>query len=154
MKRFISVLVAVITVAMAGAAMAATATNNLQVTASAISNCRIDSVTNVAFGNYDPTSASDNTAGSGSIVLRCTKGTTYWTYVAGTRQMTDGTNNLNFELYSDSGRSSVYASTKTGGGATASNNSAVTSNIYGKVTAQQDVPAGSYSATLTATVEY
>lgn len=155
MKKIVIVLVAALAVAMAGVAMAATATNNLTASATAISSCRIDSVSNVAFGNYDPTDSTDNTAGSGSIVSRCTKNTTYRIYITGTRTMTDGTDLLEFDLYSDAGRTSVFPSTFAGATpATAANNSPTTTNVYGKIPAQDNVQAGSYSATLSATVEY
>lgn len=153
MRKILLAMLAVL--AMGGTAMAATATSNLTVTANVTNGCRIDSVTNVAFGSYDPTSAADNIAGSGSIVSRCTKNTTYRIYVTGTRVMINGVNNLNFELYSDTGRTAVFPSTFAGASpSTSASNAPVPTNVYGKITALQDVPAGAYSATLTATVEY
>lgn len=155
MKKVLFTMLAV--VAMAGTAMAATATSNLQVTANVTNGCRIDSVTNVDFGNYGPTDPVDNTAGSGSIVSRCTKGTTYWVYITGTRQMALGAEKLNFQLYTNTARTIAFPATKleAGAGTVSGSNALVTTNIYGRIPALQDVAAGGpYTATLTATVEY
>jgi spore coat protein U-like protein len=156
MKRIIIVLTAFAVVAMAGVSMAATQTSNLQVTATVTNSCRIDSVGNVAFGSYDPTDPVDNTAGSGNVVTRCTKNTAYRIYITGTRTMAFGAESLNFELYTDAGRTIVFPATfASASPSTSSSNAPVTTNIYGKIPALQDVAAGGpYSATLSATVEY
>jgi spore coat protein U-like protein len=91
---------------------------------------------------------------TGSMVLRCVKGTSYKTYIAGTRTMTGSGNSLTFQLYSDSGRSSVFAASNTGSSVTATSIAPVTQSIYGRIDLGQDVPAASYSATLIVTVEY
>ncbi len=136
-------------------AMAATQTATLNVTATAVGNCRITGTTNVAFGNYDPTDPADNIAGQGSMTFRCTKGTTYWLYIVGTRTMASGGENLNFELYTDAARTAVFSAVKTGGGTSSPNITPQTQNIYGRITAGQDVTAGlAFTQTLTATVEY
>jgi spore coat protein U-like protein len=142
-------------VAMSGVSMAATRTNNLNVTASVAANCNIISVTDVGFGAYDPTSATDLDV-NGDLTFRCTKNTAYKTYLVGTRQMVGAVNadNLNFELYSDAGRTTIYPSDNSGGSSNAPNNSPITSTIYGRVPALQDVSVDTYSRVLTATVEY
>lgn len=153
MKRLIIAIVAVLTMAMAGSAIAATATNSLQVSASAVPSCRFDSVTNVAFGDYDPTNVTATDA-TGDIRFRCTKNTNYQTYITGTRTMVVGGDTLNFELYSDAPGGTLYPSANPGITGTAANNSTITRSVYGRIPALQDVAAGSYSRTLTATVEY
>lgn len=156
MKRIIVVLTALAVVAMAGLANAATQTSNLQVTATVTNGCRIDSVSNVAFGSYDPTDSVDNTAGSGNVVTRCTKNTTYRIYITGTRTMAFGAESLNFDLYTDAGRTNIFPATFAAASpSTSSSNAPVTTTIYGKIPALQDAAAGGpYSATLTSTVEY
>ncbi len=91
--------------------MAITKTNNLNVTASVAANCTITAVTDVSFGAYDPTSATDLDV-NGDITFRCTKNTSYKTYMVDTRQMVGAVNadNLDFELYSDAGRTTVFPS--------------------------------------------
>lgn len=148
-------LTAVALLALAGVSMAATKTNNLNVTASVQANCTFSSVTDVAFGDYDPTSSTPLDA-TGDMTFRCTKNTAYQTYITGTRQMVGATHsdNLDFELYSDSGRTTVYPSSAPGVGGTASNNSPITLNIYGRIPAEQDVSVDTYSRALTATIQY
>jgi spore coat protein U-like protein len=132
-----------------------TVPNDLIVTATVVPSCRITSVTDIGFGTYDPTDAADNDAGSGDINFRCVRGTDYNTYIVGTRTMTDGgVETLDFELYSDAGRTTTYPSATEGITGNAANNAIITSNIYGRIAALQDVAVGSYSVTLTATVEY
>src|SRR5271169_1884903 len=57
--------------AAAPVAFAGSATNPLTLSATVINNCSI-TTTPVAFGNYDPLSASPNQA-SGTVVIACTK---------------------------------------------------------------------------------
>lgn len=154
MKKLIVAALAAASIAISGVAMAATATGNLQVTATVVNSCRVTGATNIAFGNYDPTDTA-NTDAAGDYTFRCTRGTNYNLYITGTRQMTDGTNNLNFQIYSDAGRTTAYPAALAGAitGASA-NNSPNTQNVYGRIAPLQDVPAGSYARTLTVTVEY
>lgn len=140
-------------VAMAGMAVAATATNNLAVSASVSSSCRITSVGDISFGAYDPTTGTATDA-AGNMVFQCVKNTSYKTYITGTRSMSGGGDTLNFQLYSDAGRTTAYPGDNSGGGTTAANGSAITKDIYGRIAALQDVGAASYTATLVATVEY
>ncbi len=152
-KSVYTVFAMLLTLAFANVALAATKTNDLNVTASVAPSCRIMSVADIGFGAYDPTDPADLDA-AGDMKFRCVKNTTYWTYIVGTRQMTDGTDLLNFQLYTDSGRLTAYPSTKEGGGTSAPSNAEITTDIYGRIPNQQDVEVGSYTVTLTATVEY
>jgi spore coat protein U-like protein len=141
-------------VAMSGVAMAATATSSLNVSATVTKSCRVTGTTAISFGNYDPTDTS-NVDAAGDFTFQCTKNTNYSLYITGTRQMTDGSNNLGFEIYSDAGRSTVYPAALAGAiTGTSANNSPDTKNLYGRISAGQDVPTGSYSRSLTVTVEY
>ncbi|MBW2467563.1 MAG: spore coat protein U domain-containing protein, partial [Deltaproteobacteria bacterium] len=126
-----------------------------------VNKCKITGVTDVAFGNYDPTEDTTPTDATGSVTMRCTKNSTFETYIsggAGVREMIDGTNLLPFELYYDSAGGTVYPNTTPGydpfGGAGTTDNSEFTINIYGRIPVLQDVPAGTYSKDLTFTVDY
>ncbi|MBM4137859.1 MAG: spore coat protein U domain-containing protein [Nitrospira sp.] len=156
MKKVMVLLIAVAFILAAASAYAATVTSNFNVTATASGSCRITTAaSDVNFGTYDPTNPSPDDDGIGSAGFRCTKGSTYWTYITGTRQMTGGAETLNFELYSDAGRTTVYPSSKTGPGTTSPSNAEIISNYYGRIPALQDVTQGNvFSATLTFTVEY
>lgn len=154
MKKLMTLAIVMIVTLSAAAAMAATDTGTLDVTATVITACRVSSTDDVDFGNYDPTDPSDNTAGVGYGRFRCTKGTSYGTYIDRTNTMTDGTDNLTYELYSDAGRSSVYPSSSAGTPDTAASNAVIQADIYGTIGALQDVQAGSYAETVTFTVEW
>jgi spore coat protein U-like protein len=136
-------------------AMAATNTGTLAVTATVVETCSVTSTENIEFGNYDPTDPADNTAGQGFETFRCTRGTSYRVYITRANTMTDGTDSLTYELYSDPGRTSVYPdSSATGTANTALSNAPATTEIYGTVFPFQDARPGSYAETVTFTVEY
>ncbi len=151
----LSVFTVLALLVLSGAGLAATRTNNLNVTASVQANCNITGVTDVSFGVYDPTVSTPLDA-DGAMTFRCTKNTSYKTYITGTRQMVGGTfsDNLNFELYTDSGRTTVFPSDNSGSSQQAPNNSPINVTIYGRVPAEQDVSVDTYSRVLVATVEY
>jgi spore coat protein U-like protein len=144
---------------------AATATANLGVSATVTNNCTI-STAPLAFGSYDPVvaHASANLDGSGTVSVACTKGATSTIGLGlgsnasgSTRRMNDGsTNYLTYELYSDSGRTTVWGNA----GGSLYNPGAAPSKVardftvYGRVASNQDVPAGSYNDTVVATVNF
>lgn len=149
---------------LAPAASAATATASLTVSATVTKNCTV-STSALAFGSYDPVvaNASANLDGTGTVTVACTRGATASIAVGsgssatgGTRRMTDGAGNyLVYELYSDSGRSTVW---NTGAGALeltpAPSRAARDFTVYGRVAGNQDVPAGTYGDTVVATVNF
>ena len=148
---------------------AATATSNLAVSASVAANCTISTAA-VAFGAYDPVSANATTAlnGTGTVNVTCTSGAsttitlgqgsnpnTGSTDAAPARRMGDGaTHFLSYALYQDSGRSTVWGNTAGTGEANTGSGSQAALTVYGAVTAGQNVPAGSYSDTVVATVTF
>ncbi|MFQ5441193.1 MAG: spore coat U domain-containing protein [Thermodesulfobacteriota bacterium] len=138
----------------AGYAYAATATGTLNVSATVISNCRVKSVTNIGFGNYDPTDVVTPTDAAGDFTFKCTKNTAYDLYVTGTRTMTDGVDILSYELYTDAPRTTLWPSASPGVTGTSTSNADDLRNVYGRIAAGQDVGAGAYSGTVTVTVQY
>ncbi len=164
-KYAIAPLAAGVLLALAGTADAATKTSNFTVNATVASNCVISS-TNLNFGNYDATTA---LTGSSSVVVRCSNGTIYTVSLSpgsgsfATRTMKNGTNNLEYNLYTTNALTTVWgdgtASTGTRGG-TGTGLSAArdqTLTVFGSLpnsTANQDAPAGAYTDTITATVTY
>ncbi len=148
--------VAALFLAMAGPARAKTATSTgiNNISANVLANCQIStSPSNLAFGNYDPTSSTPLDT-QGSAQISCTKGVTYWTYITGTRSFTISGDTLNFELYTDAGRSIVYPAVKTGGGSVSASKAATPVNYYGRIATGQNVGAGSGTANLVFTVEF
>jgi spore coat protein U-like protein len=146
-------------------AAAATATANLGVTATVTNNCTISTVA-LAFGSYDPVvaNASTNLDGTGTVVVACTKGATATiglgnggNFSGGARRMADGSSNfLSYELYHEAGHTTVW--TTTGGGllstGAAPSKTARNFTVFGRVASDQDIPAGSYSDTVVATVNF
>lgn len=154
MKKLMAMTIVLTMTLISGTAMSGSDTGNLNVTATVINACRIISTENVDFGDYDPTDPADNTSGQGTGTLSCTQGTSYTTHLARSNTMTDGADTLSYELYSDSDRSAVYPNSSLGIPDTAADNTPVTKNIYGTIVAQQDAQPGTYTETITFTVEY
>lgn len=149
-------------------AQAAEATANLGVSATVIANCAI-STAPVAFGDYDPAVANASAAldGAGTVTLTCTSGAsatvtlgqganadTGSTDAAPVRRMASGANHLAYQLYSDSAGGTVWGNTALTGVAHTGTGSAVDVPVYGRVAGGQNVPAGSYSDTVVATVTF
>jgi spore coat protein U domain-containing protein, fimbrial subunit CupE1/2/3/6 len=144
---------------------AATATASLTVSATVSVNCTVTTGT-LAFGAYDPiaANASANLDGSGTFTVACTKGASGVTIdlgqgsnYSGGRRMVSSGNFLPYEVYSNSGRTTVWGSTS--GGATVAvsppaSSAAVTYTVYGRIAAAQDAAAGTYSDTVVATVNF
>jgi len=148
---------------------AATATSNLSVTASVSANCLI-STAPVAFGAYDPvsTNAATPLPGTGTVNVTCTTGAgttitlgqganadTGSSDVAPVRRLNDGgTNFLNYALFQDAGHSTVWGNTVGTGVANTGTGTQNAITVYGTVAAGQNVPSGSYSDTVVATVTF
>jgi spore coat protein U-like protein len=146
-------------------AAAGTASSNLDVSATVTSNCVL-STSAVAFGNVDVTDGADHDA-TGGVSVTCTSGTA-WSASAdagagtgaslATRKMANGANLLDYALYTDSGRTTVWGDGA--GGTTAlisdtGTGSAQSKIIYGRVpSGQTSLPAGSYADTVAVTVTY
>jgi spore coat protein U-like protein len=154
-------------IAFATPALAGTDTDNLNVTASVENSCVITGGT-LAFGVYDTVSGAAVNA-STSINVECTAGAittitlgeganedTGSTPAAPARRLYDGDASfLSYSLYSDAGRTTAWGDTaETGKGYTAITAEAAALTVYGRVAANQDVPAGSYTDTVVATVTF
>jgi len=152
----------------AHSAMAGTASTNLGVSAMVTASCTIGA-SPLAFGNYDSlTNASAPLDNTGSVSVTCTSGAPtsitlgQGSNPAGTstdaspkRQMNDGgSNNLAYSLYQDSGRTTAWGNTSGTGASGTGTGSLQTLTVYGRVTAGQTPPPGSYTDTVTATVTF
>lgn len=142
---------------------AATQTASLAVSATVNNNCAI-TTTALAFGTYDPitTHATADLDNTGTVVIACTKGATTSIELnlganaaVSQRRLKSGVNFLNYEVYQDSTRATVWgtgtAKLDTG---VAPSKAARTYTAYGRVAMNQDVPSGSYTDTVTATVNF
>ena len=173
---FKKALLATALIAFGGFAMTASATSSptaFNVTATVINNCIINS-TNIAFGNYDPTSATAVTA-QGSVTARCTKGDVVTvalgqglnaasgsTAAIPARQMKDpvSTNLLPYHIYTTSGGTTEWGNTAAQEPASQTSTSGgvpgtLTFTTYGSLPAGTDVVAGTgYIDSVLATVTY
>jgi len=126
-------------------------------------SCTI-SVTSVNFGNYNVFNgtAVDST---GTITYRCNATAVNITITLSKgqsstynpRTMTKGGETLDYNLYTNAGRTSIWGD-GTSGTSVYSRvnppNNDVNVTIYGRVPAAQDVSAGSYSDTVSATINF
>jgi spore coat protein U-like protein len=160
--------VSVLALAASGAAFGGSETANLSVGATVIDNCTI-STSDLMFGNYDPIVAHAASAldGTGAVTITCTTGATAAILLGqgGTpdgsstdavplRRMTDGTNFLNYFLYSNAGFTTVWGNDGTVDVEATGDGEADLHIVYGLVTAAQNVPGGSYTDTVVATVTF
>lgn len=165
--RSVSSMFAAIAFFAGSAALAGTGTADMSISASVTNNCSL-TAGSLAFGAYDPTSATPND-NSGTLSLTCTSGASATLTLgqglnpdtgngssdaAPLRRMKSGTNYLAYSLYQDSGRATAWGNTAGTGMSTTGTGSAQTMTFYGRMAASQNAPAGSYSDTLTATVTF
>lgn len=158
-------LSAMLALGFGSAAHAATASTNFQVTITITNSCDAASLaaTDVNFGSH--TFLDSNIVASSNLSVKCTTGAPYQIALnAGanpstpgdttTRRMSDGTNFVPYNLYSDAAYSSSWGDTSTTGEVAATGTGAVQSfPIYGKAL-PGNVPAGTYNDTIQATVTY
>jgi len=160
-------LAASVLVALSGAAQAASpATTSFGVSASVAANCIVTAVA-MPFGAYDGTVAKTT---SQDLKVRCTKNLPYTVKLSGgdassfaPRKLKDGgTNTLEYNLFSDGGRTAVWgdgvgAGAVPGIGSGMAVASANTHTIYAELfnsLANQTAPAGNYADTITVEVAY
>lgn len=163
-KKSLPLMLAAMTALAPASATADTATDTFQVTATVLGSCAV-SATDLAFGDYTPTSGTplDQTS---TVTVTCTTGTTYdvglnaglnddGNGVTGRRMVYASTNFLGYALYSDSSRTTNWGNTVdtdtidgTGSG------SAQQLTVYGRVPINQYVTVGNYADTITVTVTY
>ena len=147
-----------------GAAEAATTTGSMAVSATVLTACTVTPGP-LAFGNYDPTSATARDA-TASITILCTSGTAYTlgldagtgtgaTTTARHMTLTAGSATLSYSLYNDSGRTVNWGNTS-GTGALTGNATGLTQSftVYGRIPAQQSSSAGVFTDTITVTLTY
>jgi spore coat protein U-like protein len=163
MKRSVLFLIALTVVSTP--LLAASKTANLAVTASVAANCTITTAP-VAFGAYDPVgvNAAADLLATGTVTVACTKGapTTIdlgngTNFLAGSRRMASATDFMNYALYKDAARTSVWGTGLAGGTTaayTAASVAATAITVYGTVPMAQNVSVGAYSDTVVATINY
>ncbi|MDR5728946.1 MAG: spore coat U domain-containing protein [Terriglobia bacterium] len=149
-------------------ALAGNATTTFPVTATVATNCLV-SANPLNFGTY--TQGAGNLFQSSTINVNCSKGVAFNVGLnAGatsgatvtTRAMLNGTNQLDYDLFQDSGHSlnwgdTVGTDTEAGTGLGFGSANLVAMTVYGEIpdnAVNQADPAGSYSDTVTVTVSF
>ena len=125
--------------------------------------CSINSAGSVSFGAYSVFSVSP-LDGLGTIKVTCSASymTLRLTLTAGnsgsfsSRRMTSGANTLQYNLFTNSGRTIIWGDETSGTSAVYATSSRLGTNIsvYGRIPAGQDVPVGSYTDTIVLRIDY
>jgi spore coat protein U-like protein len=141
---------------------AATATSTMTVQMTITATCTVNSATSLNFGTQGVLST--NVDQTSTIQVTCTNTTPYnigldagtgTGATVATRKMTSGANTVNYTLYSNSGRTTVWGNTVgTDTQAATGNGSAQSYTVYGRVPSQAAPAPGTYSDTITITVTY
>ncbi|GAA4027686.1 spore coat U domain-containing protein [Sphingomonas rosea] len=158
-----ALLLALVLLPCAQAAHAGTAQTTMSVSTTVLNSCLV-SAAPLAFGNYDPVSTTATNATS-SITVTCTPGTSFVVGLnagtasgatVSTRQMSFASNRLGYALFTDPSRTSNWGNTS-GVDALAPVTATSTPSVltvYGRIAAEQSVPAGAYADVVTVTVTY
>jgi spore coat protein U-like protein len=136
----------------------------LVVASQALAACSI-TVTGVNFGAYDPSATNPNDS-TGNVSYRCNQNDAVTISLSrgnaptfAPRQMRSGNEVLNYNLYRDATRSSIWGDA-TGGTvvyldpAPPGRNVTVTVPIFGRIPPGQDVAVGTYSDNITVTANW
>jgi spore coat protein U-like protein len=123
--------------------------------------CTIVSAGSMGFGTYDvfETGPLDTT---GSISYSCSQPVVdpvirISTGMSGTfaqRTLSNGSSSLGYNLYRDAARTQVWSDGPGGTHATPADNQTVTVTIFGRIPPRQNVAAGSYSDSVTVTLDF
>lgn len=143
-------------------AKAATTTQTFSVQMTITASCVINSASTLNFGSSGLLNA--NVDQTSSISVSCTNATPYNIGLnagAGTgatvaaRKLTSGANTIDYTLYSNSGRTTVWGNTVGTDTVSASGSGAAqTYTVYGRVAPQTTPASGTYADTITVTVTY
>jgi len=144
--------------------VAATAAANLPVAVSVSANCTITTTAVSFVATYDPVSthATNPDDGTGTVTVTCTKGAgttidlSLGANASGTQPRMKGpgaSDYLNYTLYSDANRSTVWSGASLTVGA-APSKAARPYTVYARIPGGQDIATGNYNDTVVATVNF
>jgi spore coat protein U-like protein len=150
-------------------AQAGSQTDNLTVQATVDANCTI-TTTAVDFGSYDPVVANKTTdlTAQGKVSVLCTTGAaatvtlgqgsnadTGSTDAAPVRRLKHGTADfLSYALFSDAGLTTAWGNTAGTGVGHTGDGASHDLTVYGNLLAGQNVPVGTYTDTVVATISF
>jgi spore coat protein U-like protein len=138
----------------------------LTVKATVVRSCSL-ATTPLTFGTYDPvgSNASADLRASTNVTVVCSPGATPTISVGSgiitpgmgtTRAMSSGSDKLSYQIYKDSGLTQVWTDSGSGVLSLGTVQSALpqTVPVYGRIPAGQNVSVGSYSDTVTVTINF
>ena len=141
---------------------AATATTTFTVQVTLTATCLINSASTLNFGTQGVLTA--NVDQTSTIQVQCTDTTPYNIGLdagtgsgatVNTRKLTSGGATVNYTLYSDTGRTTVWGNTvSTDTVAGTGNGAAQNYTVYGRIPSQSTPAPGTYTDTVTVTVTY
>jgi spore coat protein U-like protein len=141
---------------------AATSTATFTVQVTIVATCTINSAATLNFGSQGVFTA--NVDQTSTVQVQCTNTTPYNVGLdaglgtgatVAVRKMTSGGATVNYTLYSDSGRTTVWGTTiGTNTVAATGNGAAQSYTVYGRIPAQTTPAPGTYTDTVTVTVTY
>ena len=142
--------------------LASTTTSTFTVSVTLAATCTINSASALNFGNQGILSA--NIDQTSTIQVTCTNTTPYnigldagtgTGATVATRKLTSGGATVNYMLYSDTGRTTVWGTTiGTDTVAATGNGTGQNYTVYGRIPSQTTPAPGTYSDTITVTVTY
>ncbi len=166
MKKWIAMIsIGTMSLIIGKTSSALTASGNLAASLQVAATCQI-SDGSLDFGSYEPIATNSVAAldGVGGFSLACTRGATakialgnglYNAHASGTsRAMSAAGYYLSYELYTDAARSVIWNDANRVNYASLSKNTIKQIAVYGRIPGGQNVPAQSYSDSVTITVSF
>jgi len=132
-------------------ARAETRTASLNVTATVAASATVSVGGSLAFGDYS--TASGNLA-SVIVTVTATNGLIYDLYVPEGREMTSGANTIPYDLYRDATHLGLLGTNSNNGWERTGTGAMEDITVYGWIAPGLNPPVGTYSQTVTITVEY
>jgi spore coat protein U-like protein len=146
-----------------GVAYAATTQSTFGVDVTIVAQCLINSASTLSFGGSQGVLIA-NVDQTSTIIVQCTDTTTYDIGLdegtgtgasVATRKLTGSGGTINYRLYSNAGRTTVWGKTVSTDTVSATGNGAAQSyTVYGRIPAQTTPAPATYSDTITITVTY
>ena len=161
-RGYAAALAVLFFIALGSPLYAATATTTMTVQMTITATCLVNSASTLNFGTQGVLSA--NVDQTSTVQVTCTNTTPYNIGLdAGTgtgatvaaRKLTSGANTVNYTLYSNSTRTTLWGNTVGTDTVAATGNGAAQSyTVYGRVPSQAAPAPGTYTDTITVTVTY
>jgi spore coat protein U-like protein len=121
-------------------------------------NCSLGTIS-VVFGTYNTLSAS-SLDGAGSVSVTCDVTDSYQIALSSghgsfaARQLQSGSNVMYYNLYTDTLRSLIWGDGTTGTAIVSASGTSGTYTVYGRVPGGQNLPASTYSDSITVTLDF